>query len=698
MMVKLFNELVEPTQPPGQAQPEPSRILPSLLLALSLFGAGIGGLAYFDHANRKNHLEGEAAAVRGKLLRLKSRLEGALDQRLFLSQGLEALVRSQPDISAGDFEHVARILLVGRNGVRSLILARNNVVSHIFPAENTRLALGSNLFSRPDQADAIKEAIYRQAMVLSGPFSLVQGGSALASRAPIFISGPEPATDYWGMVSVIIETDGLFDEAGFRSAHDREGVRVAVRGRDAKGAAGGMVWGEPSLFNEQPVSIEMDVPGGKWRLAAVPSAGWTQDYSDRLFFWTLGTVSVAALAIVSAIVSAAAGRISRQFQGRAAVKKELTESEERFRRLAEASWEGLVIHDWAHIYDFNMRLVEMTGYPPEEIRRMSILDLIEPEDREKLRQAQDDTFGAQHEIRIRCKDGHAIVAESRGADLFFRGRLLHVTSLRDITKTKEAEQALVTARDAAQMANRVKSEFLANMSHELRTPLNAVIGFSEIMEQELLGPLGAPRYKTYVHDIQVSAHHLLDIINDILDISRVEAGTMDLFETNFDPTVIARSSLRLLEARAAKGKCKLQLDLPSAPLPMVLADERRMKQILLNLLSNAVKFTPEGGRVCLRLALEEDGGLTFAVSDTGIGMSDDDIKKALTPFMQVDSGLNRRQEGTGLGLPLAKNMIEMHQAQMAVESAPGQGTTVSFKLPPKRLRTGSPTPRVANSL
>ncbi|MBF0355181.1 MAG: CHASE domain-containing protein [Alphaproteobacteria bacterium] len=664
----------------------PRRILPSLLAAVAFFLCGIAVLLYLDNKNQQRHLEQETEQVRFKLSLLKNGLESALDQRLFIGQGLEALVKSQQDITPGDFNMIARVMLAGRTGIRNLTLARDNIVTHVFPEEGNRAALGLDLMSRPDQAAAIRGAVDKRSMVLAGPFALVQGGSALAARAPVFMPVEGGTQRYWGLVSVLIEADVIFDESGFRTATDHEGIRVAVRGRDGKGAAGAMVWGEQTLFDERPVALDMPIPGGSWRLGAVPSRGWTADYAQRSRFWILGLPLLAALSVLSGLFVSAAARFRFQFEGREEVKRELTESEERFRRLAEAAWEGLVIHDRQHIYDFNRRLVEMTGYSPDDIKRMSILDLIDSDDPEYFQNSGSGAGLGQREISLCCKGGRTILAEVRGADLFFRGRLLHVSSLRDITATKEAERALVAARDAAQMANRVKSEFLANMSHELRTPLNAVIGFAEIMEQEILGPLGTPRYKAYVHDIQLSARHLLDIINDILDISRLEAGSLDLFETVFDLASTARACLRLLEARAAKNNCSLVLDLPGQALPAVCADERRMKQILLNLLSNAVKFTPEGGEVRLSLRLDTDGAMRLTVADTGIGMTEDDIKKALTPFMQVDSGMNRRQEGTGLGLPLAKNMVELHGGTMLVESEPGQGTQVIVRLPPNRVK------------
>jgi signal transduction histidine kinase len=221
------------------------------------------------------------------------------------------------------------------------------------------------------------------------------------------------------------------------------------------------------------------------------------------------------------------------------------------------------------------------------------------------------------------------------------------------------------------------------MSHELRTPLNAVIGFSEILKDELLGPLGTPKYVEYCGDIHDSGLHLLRIINDILDLSKLEVGQFRLREGSVDLAEVCHAALRLLQVPADAAGLTLACEVP-AGLPPVRADEIRLKQIIANLLSNAVKFTPSGGRVTLSARLD-GGGIVIAVSDTGIGMRAEDIPLALERFRQIDTVFGRRHEGTGLGLPLSKLLAELHGGRLEVDSRPGAGTTVRVVLPAERV-------------
>lgn len=250
-----------------------------------------------------------------------------------------------------------------------------------------------------------------------------------------------------------------------------------------------------------------------------------------------------------------------------------------------------------------------------------------------------------------------------------------------INKQHDENLLLAQAKAQAETQNKEKSMFLANVSHELRTPLNAIIGFSEIIRDEVMGPVGNQQYKEYISDINTSGVHLLSLINDILDYSKAEARKLEVDCIDVDLSKTAHSCLRLVEPRAKDAKVKLIENIPNKTV-IIQADAKRMKQVILNLLSNAVKFTPENGEV--QLTIKEDmlaEKVQIIVRDTGIGIAPKDVSKALAPFGQVDSALSRRYEGTGLGLPLTKKLTEIMHGNFDLQSEEGLGTTITLSFP-----------------
>ena len=257
--------------------------------------------------------------------------------------------------------------------------------------------------------------------------------------------------------------------------------------------------------------------------------------------------------------------------------------------------------------------------------------------------------------------------------------------IQHIEQTKCALEASVTL---AESANRAKSDFIATMSHELRTPLNAVIGFSEMMIHEVYGPLGHQNYKEYATDIHDSGTHLLEVINDILDISKAESRALSLTEATINCQELIAASCRLLRPRLEKSELNLAITIPDR-MPLLQADARMVKQIILNLLTNAVKFTPPGGSIGVEVTVSSGTGIIITVRDTGVGIAEADLERVRQPFIQVDSSLNRRHEGTGLGLPLVDVMMRQHGGFLELSSEQGQGTTARVVFPPHRIITPS---------
>ncbi|HYS46431.1 MAG TPA: PAS domain-containing sensor histidine kinase, partial [Rhizomicrobium sp.] len=328
----------------------------------------------------------------------------------------------------------------------------------------------------------------------------------------------------------------------------------------------------------------------------------------------------------------------------------------------------------------------LLGRLPDEIVGQAMQSLVHPDDLNRVQAALMESSyhgrAGSAEVRLRHRDGHFVWMEMRcrPAQMVLGEPADIVAVTRDISERKRHERALVQARDAALDASRAKSRFLANMSHELRTPLNAIIGFSEVMTREMFGPVG-PRYQEYSRLIHESGAHLLELINSVLDMSKIEAGKFELAEEMFDLEEMAEGAVRFLKIPAERGGVTLKLAVQSGA-RLVFADRRALKQILVNLLSNGVKYTPAGGEVRVNAKAADSGlGIEIIVSDTGTGISATDLARLGKPFEQVENAETRAKEGTGLGLALVKSLAQMHGGTATLDSVLGEGTTVTVRLP-----------------
>ena len=367
------------------------------------------------------------------------------------------------------------------------------------------------------------------------------------------------------------------------------------------------------------------------------------------------------------------------------------EAEQRYRAMFENATSGIYQTSQEGRYiNANPALAEILGYSTAQEMIDAVQDIgqdvyVKVEDYEAFKQKllfEGRVFGVVSEVKR--KDGRKIwimenarvVRNDRGGIQYFEG------SVSDVTETKLAEEAMRQARIQAEMSSRSRMEFLANMSHELRTPLNAIIGFSEIIKDEIMGKHEEPVYKEYAQDIYNSGNYLLKVISEILEVSKIESGTRELNLSTFRLRKALNSCMTIMSGRIEDAKLKVMQDIPE-DLPELLAEELAIKQIMLNLLSNAVKFTPEGGSVTISAALTDDKAMIIDVTDTGIGMSADEITKALQPFSKIDNNFGSMKEGTGLGLTIVDSLIRLHGGELQLISEKGKGTTARVIMPAK---------------
>jgi cell cycle sensor histidine kinase DivJ len=441
-----------------------------------------------------------------------------------------------------------------------------------------------------------------------------------------------------------------------------------------------LVPAEAALVGGRPAVMRAGVAAAMALLAiaAVQAFGVLPESRLTLPVWEMYVCSMLAALVQAVLVAAAAQDRQRAADAAAA------EGAAMYRFLADNAMDLITRHSPDGCIRFaSPASLALIGRLPEEINGLALASLAHPDQMDAVQAAlmEASYYGRAGiaEARLKHKDGHYVWTEIRCRPArAIEGEPADIVAVtREISRAKEQEQALVVARDEALAASRAKSRFLANMSHELRTPLNAVIGFSEITMREMFGPVG-PRYQEYARLIHESGAHLLDLINSVLDMSKIEAGKFELSEELFDLEDAAQSAVRFLNIPAERASVMLKLDIaPQSRL--IFADRRAIKQILVNLLSNGVKYTPPGGEVVVSARARH--GIEIQIRDTGTGISKADLERLGRPFEQVENSEVRAKEGTGLGLALVKSLAQMHGGEAILDSALGEGTTVTVRLP-----------------
>ncbi len=577
---------------------------------------------------------------------------------------------------------------VGRNGEVAAERYESFVVTMMSEPDG-HFAIRDDLMTKDEMRAVVATAYRTPDEVVVGPAFVSEHG-----HRDVLIGFSAPNGDAEGVLVGILNLGELIDS--ILATHAPDGLELRIAERDNEARASSLIMPvignlEPPAGVRETIPIRMTHGQARWELYwdVMPTYEGGPDYAEARALQIGGSLLAMLVAGIIGLFVLQNARVTRLVEQRTS---ELARSKSSKDRLVDTV-EGIVWEADPATFRFlfvSRQAETLLGYPAE--RWVSDpgfwKDHIHPDDRDWAVRFCVEATGRKEshefEYRMIAADGTlkwirdiVSVAEDQGV-VRLQGIMV------DVTQQKEIEIKLRQAKEQAEAANRAKSEFLANMSHELRTPLNAIIGFSELIELGSKAEAGDLRYSEYARDIRESGHHLLDLINDILDLSKIEFGTEELDEEALEVSPVVGTALTLVKGRAERGEVRLSLDLPS-DLPALRADKRKFKQILVNLLSNAIKFTPAGGEVTLRAWCRPDSGWVFQVVDTGIGIDPADIPKALAPFQQVDGQLDRKYEGTGLGLPLTKGLVEIHGGSLDLQSRVGEGTTVTVRFPAARI-------------
>ena len=675
----------------------------------------VSSIALIAHVVETINNERYATESRGEVLhqlnKVHDHLSSNLNGEMQLARGLIGAIALDPTMDQQRFEMAVRPLFSDETKLRNIAAAPDMVIRLVYPVKGNEAAIGLDFRKAATQAESAERARQTRKVVLAGPIQLVQGGTGVIARLPVFLTNPAGEEYFWGLVSAVIDSDRLFQRSGVFD-HDAK-IQLAIRGKDALGADGETFIGRPGLFEDNPVLAELSLPVGSWQMAAIPRDGWPAQASN---VWSLRlTFGLVALVLLGFYMTGmqTIGKLNRAHYQAESARRQLTATLESAPNVAVQWYDaaGLVRY-WNKASEklLGWSATEALGCPLDRLgqtaelagRLVNTLQHVERRDK---------AVGPV-ELLVYNRQGQARWIEATifpipNADAVSK---LFVCMAVDITERKEAEAAvaeyhdlleslierrtrqLAAAKDAAENANRAKSEFLANMSHEIRTPLNAISGMAHLIRRSGV----APEQQVRLDHIDTANRHLLEIINAILDLSKIEAGKFVLDESPFMVNELVNNVLLMSSERAAAKHLRLISEVPAIDFPLI-GDRPRLQQALMNFVSNAVKFT-ESGTVTIRLRVDQEDDdtalLGIDVQDTGVGIPKEALPRLFNTFEQADNSTTRRYGGTGLGLAITRKLARLMGGDAGAISTLGVGSTFWFTA---RLKKGSATagPQVA---
>ena len=653
--------------------------LPGWLVALGCLAA----LGVAEWQNRVIHQQAQRAEVQKAAGLVRARLEGVMMADIQLARGIVAMVEENPDIDQMEYSSIVARTIGENDHFRNIAFAPDLVVELVHPLEPNRSVLGFDLRDNAAQRDAAFRVRDGGRMVLAGPVDLIQGGQGFIGRFPLF-EGQGVERRFGGIVSAVMDVQSVYLMAGF--VPDGDELRLALRGKDGMGPAGDVFAGDPSLFEDNPVLLDILLPEGSWQMAAVPATGWTAippgAWFLRIFVAAIGCL-VAAPTFIALRVSQHRDGVIQNLLSRERELEEQRHDLQRLSAIAEHASDSIILSDnQGRITWVNEAFSEVTGYSFQDAEGRTPAELLngpdtDPETINLIGEGVAAGRRVRAEVVNYTKAGEKIWVETTLAPILdAEGRVAFTVAVeRNITAAKHHEAELAAAKHAAEKADRAKSEFLANMSHEIRTPINGIMGMSEVLQDRDLPE--EPRQ--LVNIIHQSADSLLQIVNDILDLSRLEAGKMTISPADFDLHACVTDAARLMDSAAREKGLRLAVSLHRDLPQWVRGDDTRLRQVLLNLLGNAVKFTQDG-RVSLRVFPDpaESYRVRFEVEDTGVGMSEEQVAHVFDRFTQADASTTRSFGGSGLGLTISRHLVTAMGGQISLRSKEGSGSCFCF--------------------
>ncbi len=637
-----------------------------VIVPLVVFVLLLSSTAYVWIEIKKFELAQQISEADEQIEFVAAHLAAHIDVRLVLGQLVRQEWIESSSSDPGDFAAIVKPKLQRFKDIQAINwIGADGVIKWVNPTKGNEGALGLNVREHPVAGPALRAAERTREFQVTPPVDLAQGGRGFVVYLPVFHDG-----GLNGFVNIVFRADSLIERAlpidnlQDYDLHVSDWEAVIYENHPGRHLAGSAV-------------RTVGVGNRQWTIEIAPTSLAAGDFS---------TTGGKLMLLFGLVFSIALPLMLFQLMQRNA---ELRATQ---RRLAD--WAD-ISSDWFFETDdklrfayFSPRFEEVTGVPPDQLlgktREEGGAPDADPAQYEAMLRSMRNRLPYRDFEHSRIKpDGSKVFLSISARPAFDEnGTFLGYRGIgRDVTERKNSQKALNDALMASEQANRAKSEFLATMSHEFRTPLNAIIGFSEMLKEQYFGKLGTDNYVAYAEDIHRSGRHMLDLVNDILDFSAIEASKRQMHPEEFPFRDVLGDGIRSVETQLRKKSLSLKQDIP-ADLPPLYADKRSVYQIVLNLLSNAVKFTnPEGG---ITVTAASDGKtFTFAVADTGIGIAADQLATITEPFAQSRTSPHIAGAGTGLGLTIVKSLVEAHGGQLEIESEAGQGTRVTVRLPVK---------------